>query len=369
MGVYKRGSTWWIDVTVNGKRHRVSADTMDRQDAIIKEAQLKKQLMNGFIPSPVEAPSCDVCTLQAAFDRMLESHWKGSPSEKTVTSHMAQIMKHIPADTPIIVVDERMIYKLIQALKDGGNSSASINRKLSTLSTTLEHACYRWKVLPVVPFIPRGKESRGRMMVISSEQEKEILRIANTLSRSFAGLLAILFETGMRLSEALDLQWKDIDLENRMVHIWENKTDNPRSIPMTDRLYHVLMIARQYDSALESGSTPVGNIVQELTMNRVQYLWSQVRKLMRIEDPEFTIHAIRHTVASRLVQNGVDLYVVAKWLGHTSIKTTERYAHLSPENLKKAAQVLNAYSTSGVTPAVPSDEQADALEQLTDESA
>jgi integrase len=345
MGVYKRGSTWWIDVTVNGKRHRVSADTMDRQDAIIKEAQLKKQLMNGFIPVPVEAPSCEVCTLQAAFDRMLESHWKGTPSEKTVTSHMNQITKIIPPETPIASVDEKLIFNLIKVLKDGGNSPASINRKLSTLSTTLEHACYRWKVLPVVPFIPRGKESRGRMMVISKEQEAEILRIANTLSRFFAGLLAILFETGMRLSEALGLQWKDIDLEKRMIHIWENKTDNPRSIPMTDRLYAVLMIARQYDSALEGGSVPVGNIVQELTINRVQYLWSQVRRLMRIEDPEFTIHAIRHTVASRLVQNGVDLYVVAKWLGHTSIKTTERYAHLSPENLKKAAQVLNTFST------------------------
>lgn len=182
-------------------------------------------------------------------------------------------------------------------------------------------------------------------MVISKEQEAEILRIANTLSRSFAGLLAILFETGMRLSEVMDLQWKDIDLEKRMIHIWENKTDNPRSIPMTDHLFTVLTIARQCDSALEGGSVPVGNIVQELTINRVQYLWAQVRRLMRVSDPEFTIHAIRHTVASRLVQNGVDLYVVAKWLGHTSIKTTERYAHLSPENLKKAAQVLNAFST------------------------
>jgi len=85
---------------------------------------------------------------------------------------------------------------------------------------------------------------------------------------------------------------------------------------------------------------------------------------MRIVDPEFTIHAIRHTVASRLVQNGVDLYVVAKWLGHTSIKTTERYAHLAPENLRKAAQTLNAFHSSGVTPVVPSDEQADALDTL-----
>ena len=182
------------------------------------------------------------------------------------------------------------------------------------------------------------------MLVISQEQEKEILRIANTLSQSFGGLLVVLFETGMRLSEALELEWKDVDFENRMVHIWENKTDNPRSIPMTDRLFNVLQMGRAFDVALE-GDDVMGRVIGELTMNRVQYLWAQVRRLMRVSDPEFTIHAIRHTVASRLVQNGVDLYVVAKWLGHTSIKTTERYAHLSPENLKKAAQVLNAFST------------------------
>jgi len=344
MGVYKRGSTWWIDITVNGKRHRVSADTMDRQDAIVKEAQLKKQLMNGHIPAPVGAPSCEVCTLQAAFDRMLESHWKGTPSEKTVTSHMAQITKYLNPDTPLLQITEPVIEGLKDKLKEGGNSPASVNRKLSTLSTTLEHACYRWKVLPVVPYIGRGKESRGRMLVISQEQEKEILRIANTLSQSFGGLLVVLFETGMRLSEALELEWKDVDFENRMVHIWENKTDNPRSIPMTDRLFNVLQMGRAFDVALE-GDDVMGRVIGELTMNRVQYLWAQVRRLMRVSDPEFTIHAIRHTVASRLVQNGVDLYVVAKWLGHTSIKTTERYAHLSPENLKKAAQVLNAFST------------------------
>lgn len=344
MGVYKRGSTWWIDVTVNGKRHRVSADTMDRQDAIVKEAQLKKQLMNGHIPAPVGAPSCEVCTLQAAFDRMLEGHWKGTPSEKTVTSHMAQITKYLNPDTPLLQITEPVIEGLKDKLKEGGNSPASVNRKLSTLSTTLEHACYRWKVLPVVPYIGRGKESRGRMLVISQEQEKEILRIANTLSQSFGGLLVVLFETGMRLSEALELEWKDVDFENRMVHIWENKTDNPRSIPMTDRLFNVLQMGRAFDVALE-GDDVMGRVIGELTMNRVQYLWAQVRRLMRVSDPEFTIHAIRHTVASRLVQNGVDLYVVAKWLGHTSIKTTERYAHLSPENLKKAAQVLNAFST------------------------
>jgi site-specific recombinase XerD len=53
-----------------------------------------------------------------------------------------------------------------------------------------------------------------------------------------------------------------------------------------------------------------------------------------------TLHTLRHTCASRLVQAGVDLYVVQKWLGHSTIVTTERYAHLSVENLEGAVSAL-----------------------------
>lgn len=62
---------------------------------------------------------------------------------------------------------------------------------------------------------------------------------------------------------------------------------------------------------------------------------------MRLEtDSEFVIHALRHTCASRLVNAGVDLYVVKEWLGHSSIQMTEKYAHLNPDKLVHAANVL-----------------------------
>lgn len=55
---------------------------------------------------------------------------------------------------------------------------------------------------------------------------------------------------------------------------------------------------------------------------------------------EFVIYALRHTCASRLVNAGVDLQVVCRWLGHSSIQITERYAHLDPKKLVYAEEVL-----------------------------
>ena len=55
---------------------------------------------------------------------------------------------------------------------------------------------------------------------------------------------------------------------------------------------------------------------------------------------EFILHALRQTCASRLVNAGIDLYVIKEWLGHSSIQVTERYAHLAPQKLAHAALKL-----------------------------
>jgi len=81
-----------------------------------------------------------------------------------------------------------------------------------------------------------------------------------------------------------------------------------------------------------------------VTKHQAGHAWNMARKKMELQtDKEFVMHALRHTCASRLVNRGVDLYVVKEWLGHSSIQVTEKYAHLSPDKLAHAATILDEY--------------------------
>ena len=78
-----------------------------------------------------------------------------------------------------------------------------------------------------------------------------------------------------------------------------------------------------------------------LTPYQSDKAWAWVRKEMGLkDDKDFILHALRHTCASRLVNAGIDLYVVKEWLGHSSIQVTERYAHLAPQKLADAVNAL-----------------------------
>ena len=77
------------------------------------------------------------------------------------------------------------------------------------------------------------------------------------------------------------------------------------------------------------------------TADQPRHVWDTAKALMGLAlDDQFVPHMLRHTGASRLVQRGVQLQVVKEWWGHTSIATTLRYAHLAPQQLAQARDVL-----------------------------
>ena len=91
----------------------------------------------------------------------------------------------------------------------------------------------------------------------------------------------------------------------------------PRSVPMTKRVA----------SVLNRRSEGRANNPFKLTPYQSDKAWAWAREQMGLKnDTEFIIHALRHTCACRLVNAGVDLYVVKEWLGHSSIQVTERYS-------------------------------------------
>ena len=187
--------------------------------------------------------------------------------------------------------------------------------------------------------IKLGKESKGRLRVISKEEETKVVNLlrttAHTKRRGFypnvADLIEVQVDTGMRLGETLKLMYEDVNFESNLIHIWINKGDKPRSIPMTKRVYTILK-RRQEENKVKPFT---------LTPYQTDKAWAWCRNEMGLKgDTEFLIHSLRHTCASRLVNAGVDLYVIKEWLGHSSIQVTERYAHLNPRKLADAAKKL-----------------------------
>ncbi len=137
-------------------------------------------------------------------------------------------------------------------------------------------------------------------------------------------------DSGLRLGEALALDYDSINFDTNLMSIWFNKGDRPRSIPMTSRVRGVL------DRRKSNGEKPFN-----LKPYQAENAWRWVRKEMGLEHEEqLVLHCLRHTTCTRLLNKGIDVVTIKEWMGHADIKTTMIYMHLDPNKLAHAATVL-----------------------------
>jgi site-specific recombinase XerD len=213
-----------------------------------------------------------------------------------------------------------------------GNSGATVNRKIATLSSILEHS-RRLGYITTKPELDYEKEGSGRNRFLTPAEVWE-LENANGKDRSafsieWGDAFDFLLETGCRYSEMATAEivyMPSPDGPKVFAKFVDTKNGKDRMVPLT-------FVARL---ALYSEDK-----APQITYERFHALWQEYKaKTSMADDPDVTPHVLRHTCASRLVQRGVPLYMVSQWLGHSSIRTTERYAHLAPNSLDQALQAL-----------------------------
>jgi integrase/recombinase XerC/integrase/recombinase XerD len=150
----------------------------------------------------------------------------------------------------------------------------------------------------------------------------------------------------MRKSELFNLQWPDVDFENREINIqpkddWHTKNYKPRKAFMTPALYETLI---QHRSLCEKQGIKSDYVFtyrgKRLRQGIDRTLAKAVEKagLHKNGKPNVTLHTLRHTQASQLAIAGVPLRYIQELMGHQSFETTLQYAHLSEEPIRK--QVL-----------------------------
>jgi integrase len=205
----------------------------------------------------------------------------------------------------------------------------------------------RWEIIPrgsnpasIIKPYPERKRER-----FLSEEELQALFVSldkaeadRSVTIHEAAAIRLLIYTGCRLSEITTLQWSSVDLPNARIIFEKHKTDNhgAKAIPLNGPALELLTsLSREPDNPY----VIVGGVAGKHLIN-LQKPWRRVRKSAGLDGVR--IHDLRHSFASFAVGAGVPLALIGGLLGHRSVQTTARYAHIANDPLKQATHVVGA---------------------------
>jgi integrase len=228
-----------------------------------------------------------------------------------------------------------------QAGLKAGAAPGSVNRRLILLRYMYNLAWRDWKIAGVTENPTHGvrllKENNKKERYVRAEEMARLYdEVCNSKNIMLKHIVAFLVLTGARRNEVLHATWQDVDLIKGMWRIPETKSGYARHLPLNDGAMAVL----QQMQNVSRSQYIFGNPNTGKPYVHIYYAWDIARR--RAGLPDVRLHDLRHTFASLLVNNGSSLYAVQMLLGHTQIKTTQRYAHLTQETLLDVSNIGTA---------------------------
>ncbi|MGB0670895.1 MAG: tyrosine-type recombinase/integrase [Rhodospirillales bacterium] len=336
MRIYKRkgSSRWWAQwYDQNGHRHRKSTGTDDKALAQALAAKWQQDAFMEHHFGVIPDSSFQEALLRYAKERQRQN----AQSYQSSLKYRLQFLLDRFGGLNLSQMSARLLSDFAEerlATKKG----ETVQKELSTIRAILNKA-KREERLAVVPTFPRIRKEPGRCRWLTRNEEERLLAAS---ARHLKPLIAFAVDTGGRRSELLELDWRDVDLAQGRITFRKTKNGEDRSIRLTSRAKAVLESLGPRDSG------PVFTYGGK-AMKDARSSFDRARKEAGLEDVRF--HDLRHTFASRLVQQGVSLYEVMHLTGHKSVSMVQRYAHLAPDFQEAAIRALEAFGTKRAQPA------------------
>lgn len=232
----------------------------------------------------------------------------------------------------------------IRARQATGVTDSTVGRELRFLS-----AAINWVRLELDRAdLPNPVQSIGltepeaRIRWLTKDEARQLLAAARLHAKRphLPNVITLGLNTGMRKMEMLALTWAAVDWQRHVIQLegTNTKSGKRRTVPLNGAALAALKDQRAWVARHHPQSPYVFATGSTTHMGTVQKGFQAACERARIKD--MRLHDLRHTFASWLVMGGVDLYVVKELLGHSSIVVTERYAHLSPDQGKRAVDML-----------------------------
>jgi len=214
-----------------------------------------------------------------------------------------------------------------------GRKSSTINRDTGALRAVLSRAV-DWGHVSVDPLHrlkPLKIDKQHIVRYLNPAEDKRLRKALKTAPDYLRAMVIVSLNTGLRRGELFTLKWSAIDLKRRQLSVVGSlsKTGQTRHIALNQ---HAIDALREWRDI--SGNADGLVFVSHATggvFNNTKKSWAALLERAKIKN--FRWHDLRHDFASKLVMSGADLYGVSKLLGHSSVETTQRYAHLAPDHL------------------------------------
>lgn len=268
-------------------------------------------------------------------------------SQQTVESyrddlkHFERFAKNLSDSFSWETVDSDMVRDWMESMMDKGNSAATVSRRLSALKTFYRFALARHYVEsdPVYSIKGPKKEKPLPQFVKEGEMDELLDRQAwgddynNVRART---IIILFYETGMRLSELVNLDDKDVNFVTSEIKI-TGKGNKQRIVPFGDELKNTLLEFRRLRDASVEVKTPalvVSDKGTRMSPSKVQNIVrSNLSRVCSLKKK--SPHVLRHSFATAMLNHHVGIENLKKLLGHASISTTEIYTHTTFEQLKR----------------------------------
>ena len=309
--------------------------------ARLEAMKLLGQIASGVDPSVTKSSSKHGLTIKDLSDRYISEHAVPNKKPKSIkedTRLLRDVLLPVIGHIQVADLNRIDVTRLHQGQKDAPYQA---NRVLALLSKMMNLA-EKWGLRPdgsnPCRHVEKFKEQKreryldaeelarlGKVLTNASEESKELPSVILALR--------LLILTGARLSEILELRWRDVDLERSLLTLPDSKTGF-KVIPLGNAAVEVLKnaIPMEGNPYVCWGQKPVSHLVG------LPKAWGRIRKEAGIEDVR--LHDLRHSFASYAAGKGMSLPMIGAILGHKEMSTTQRYSHLSIGPLKSAANEI-----------------------------
>jgi integrase/recombinase XerD len=221
-------------------------------------------------------------------------------------------------------------------------SRSTCTQILCAIKFLFQHTLERdWKTFDLV----RPPKEKKLPVVLSQEEVRRVLSCLRSFRHYVC--LSTVYSCGLRLSEAISLQIADVDGERMFLHVRQGKGNKDRLVPLPER---TLTLLRQYwrlhrhprwlFPARTSPGVPASQATRPMGADTLQKAFRSACRASGIHK-QASVHTLRHSYATHLLEAGVNLRTIQAYLGHASLKTTSIYTHLTSRGEEQAAEIIN----------------------------